>query len=180
MIGQLPRSTWCCAAAPRDSLAPVSEDDECIHLNNPALCSICNGRDAAAKRTVRRAAAPAPKKVTTSKTKPTSSTPGRRVTRTVVATQSSDTEESVEQYRSRYAGDREPTFEAYVEVFFNTDARDFPGGWLAFSRCANAEPERKETAPALVRRAELLMRDAGYVADESGTFAGGRRWRYDA
>ena len=101
------------------------------------------------------------------------------MTRTVVATQSSDTEESVEEYRARYTGDRASTFDVYVEVFFNTDARDFPGGWLAFSRCANGEPERRETAPALVRRAELLMRDAGYVADDSGTISGGRRWRLE-
>ena len=156
----------------------MSEDDECIHLNSPALCSICNGRDAAAKRTVKRAAAPAPKRAVTPRTKPTSSTPSRGVKHSVVPTQSSDTEESVEQYRSRYAGDREATFEAYVEVFFNTDARDFPGGWLSFARCANAEPERKETAPALVRRAERLMSDAGYVSDE-GASVSGRRWRYE-
>jgi hypothetical protein len=155
----------------------VSDDEECIHLNNPALCSICNGRDAAAKRPVRRAATPAPKRAAP-RVKSASPAPSKRLTRTVVATTSSDTEESVEQYRSRYTGDREPTFDAYVEVFFNTDARAFPGGFLAFSRCASADPERKSTAPALVMRAERLMRDAGYVADDRG--AGGRRWHYES
>jgi len=147
----------------------MSDDDECIHLNTPALCSICNGREAAEKRPVRRtAAASAPRAA-----KLAASTPTKRLTSRVVATQSSDTEESVEQYRAGYSGDREATFQAYVEVFFNTDARGFPGGWLAFSRCANAEPERKETAPALVHRAERLMESAGY---EASTVSGARRW----
>ncbi len=151
-------------------------DDECIHLNDPALCTICNGKDAAGRRTVRAvsSARPAPKPTAP---KPTSSkTPSKRLTRSVVATRSADTEESVEQYRSRYTSGREATFDAYVMVFFATEARDFPGGFLAFSRCANAEPERKETAPALVARAERLMRAAGYEAEEASG-VGGRRWR---
>src|SRR5260221_423223 len=77
-----------------------------------------------------------------------------RVTRTVAPTESLDTPESVEQYRTRYPADRQDTFDAYVLVFFTSDARQFPGGWAQFARCASAEPERKETAPALVARAE--------------------------
>jgi hypothetical protein len=153
----------------------VSDDDECIHLMDPAFCSICNGKDAASNRTVRKAPpAHAPPKPRVTRT--ANKAPSKRLTTSVVATRSADTEESVEEHRSRYTGERESTFDAYVTVFFNTDARDFPGGFLAFTRCANAEPERKATAPALVMRAERLMRGAGYEADELGA-VGGRRWR---
>jgi hypothetical protein len=151
-------------------------DEECIHLNDPALCTICNGKDAASKRRAPAAAkAAVAKRPATKATKaPTSSS--TRVTRTVTSTQSLDTSESIEEYRSRYADDRQETFDAYVEVFFSTDARQFPGGWVHFSRCANAEPERKETAPALVARAEALMRAAGYIADDTGRPVKARRW----
>ena len=154
------------------------DDDECIHLNDPALCTICNGKDAAGRRRAPATAKPAVTPRTVKATKPaTSST--TRVTRTV-ATQSLDTPESVEEYRSRYADDRQDTFDAYVLVFFNTDARQFPGGWTHFTRCANAEPERKETAPALVAQAERLMRAAGYVADDTGRPVKARRWYQEA
>jgi hypothetical protein len=154
----------------------VSDDDECIHLNDPALCTICNGKDAAGRRRAPAAAkTPAAKRPAAKATKPaTAST--TRLTRTVAPTQSLDTPESVEQYRERYAADRQETFDAYVEVFFATDARQFPGGWTHFSRCANAEPERKETAPALVAGAEAMMRAAGYTADDTGRPLKGRRW----
>jgi hypothetical protein len=156
------------------------DDAECIHLNDPALCTICNGKDAAVRRptlttAAKPAAKPAVKRPTVKAVKPvTSST--TRVTRTVAATQSLDTPESVESYRSRYAADRQETFDAYVFVFFATDARQFPGGWTHFSRCASAEPERKETVPALVARAERLMRAAGFVADDTGRPLKARRW----
>jgi hypothetical protein len=154
----------------------VSDDEECIHLMDPALCSICNGKDAKSKPKTRTNvtahAAPKPRVTRT----PTPKAPTKRLTTSVVATRSADTEESVEEYRARYTGERESTFDAYVEVFFNTDARDFPGGFLAFTRCANAEAERKATAPALVLRAERLMRDAGYESEELGAVGGGRRW----
>lgn len=162
----------------------MTEDDECIHGMDPPLCSICNGREAAEKRPIRAApAARAPRAPAAPRApraaKAVAATPSKRLTRTVVATQSAETEESVEQYRARYPGERAATFEAYVEVFFNTDARTFPGGFLNFARCASAEPERKATSPALVRRAELLMQDAGYEADDKGVIAGNRRWRRD-
>ena len=147
-------------------------DDECIHMNTPALCSICNGREAAEKRPVRKAAAAAKAAGTTTK-RAASPAPIKRLTTRTVSTQSTDTEESVEKYRGKYPGDREATFEAYVDVFFSSEARDFPGGFFAFSRCANAEAERKETAPALVHRAEQYMTDAGYEASSVG---GSRRW----
>ena len=149
---------------------------ECIHLNDPVLCTICNGKDAASKRAVRKASvAPTVAKPRTPKAAPIRAS-SRRLTTTIVATQSDDTEQTVEQYRSRYSGERAATFDAYVTVFFNTEARDFPGGFVAFTRCANAEPERKATAPALVARAERLMRDAGYASSYAGIAGGGRRW----
>ncbi|HUR77049.1 MAG TPA: hypothetical protein VMZ22_03805 [Acidimicrobiales bacterium] len=153
-------------------------DEECIHLNDPALCTICNGKDAANKPRPRSAPKPVVQRLTPKETKPAAST--TRLTRTVAPTQSLDTPESVEQYRSRFAADRQETFDAYVEVFFATDARQFPGGWTHFSRCAAAEPERKETAPALVARAEALMRGAGYVADDTGRPVKARRWYLDS
>ncbi len=145
-----------------------------MHLNDPALCTICNGKDAAGRRMARPAkAAPKPATVRSAKAPSRSTT---RITRTVVSTQSLDTAESVEADRSRYPEDRQETFDAYVEVFFGTEARDFPGGWTQFLRCASAEPERKETAPALVARAERLMRAAGYEADDAGRPSKVRRW----
>jgi hypothetical protein len=156
----------------------VTDDEECIHLNDPALCTICNGKDAPR----RRVAAPGPKPATVraarvTPAKPAPTRPSTRMKTTVMSTQSTDTFESVEQYRPRYADDRQETFDAYVLVFFNTDARTFPGGWVHFARCADAEPERKETAPALVARAEHFMRVAGYEADDSGRPLKARRWR---
>src|SRR5436190_2186192 len=105
------------------------DDEECIHLNNPALCTICNGKEAASKR--RAPAAPKPPaaakrtaaKAVKATTAPASST---RVTRTVTPTESLDTEESVEEYRARFADDRQETLDAYVLVFFTSDARQFP------------------------------------------------------
>jgi hypothetical protein len=92
-----------------------------------------------------------------------------------------DTPESLEKYRARYPGDREPTFEAYVEVFFRlSGARDFPGGWTNFSRCANAEPALVRDESALVSGAEELMRVAGYESDDSGRPKKGRRWHRTA
>jgi hypothetical protein len=154
-------------------------DDECIHLNDPALCTICNGKDAAGRRRPPAAPKPAAKRPTATAAKATKAPSTRRVTRTV-ATQSVDTAESVEQYRTGYSADRQDTFDAYVEVFFTTDARQFPGGWMQFTRCANADPERKETAPGLVIRAEAFMRAAGYAADDTGRPHKSRRWTKDS
>ncbi len=154
-------------------------DEECIHLNNPALCTICNGKDAAGRRKPRAPAAPsAPRATRVAAAKPPSSTT-RGLTRSV-ASQSLDTPESVEEYRLRFDDDRQDTFDAYVEVFFDGGARDFPGGWVHFSRCASAEPERKETAPALVARAEALIRAAGYEVDDTGRPLKARRWHKDS
>jgi hypothetical protein len=154
----------------------VSDDDECIHLNDPALCTICNGKDSAGKRTVRSSPkAPVAKRAPSVKA-PRPVTTSRRLTTSVV---SRDTPESVEDQRSKFPEDRQETFDAYVLVFFNTDARDFPGGFANFTRCASAEPERKATSPALVARAERYMRDAGYEADDSGRPQKIRRWFMD-
>jgi hypothetical protein len=88
-----------------------------------------------------------------------------------------DSPQALEKYRSRYLPDRESTFEAYVEVFFRlSGARDFPGGWTMFSRCANAEPALVRDEPSLVTRAEELMRAAGYECDDSGRPRRGRTW----
>ncbi len=158
----------------------MSDDEECIHLNDPALCTICNGKDAAGRRrpAAAKAASP-PSTVRAARSAPVkpASRPSTRINTTVTSTQSLDTPESVEEYRARYADNRQDTFDAYVMVFFNTDARTFPGGWAHFARCADAEPERKETAPALVNRAEALMRAAGFEADDGGRPLKGRRWR---
>ena len=125
-------------------------EDECIHLLDPETCTICNGKD-----------------------RPSASG-GRR---TGGAPERLDSPASVETYRERYGPEREQTFEAYVEVFFRlTGARDFPGGWMMFSRCANAEPALVRDEPKLVARAEELMRNAGYVADDSGRPGKGRIW----
>ncbi len=158
----------------------MSGDDECIHLNDPALCTICNGKDALGKRSPRATVAKAPVAKRAPATKaPKPATTTRRLTTTVASTTSADTMESVEQYRDRFAEDRQDTFDNYVLVFFNTDARTFAGGFLNFTRCANAEPERKATSPALVSRAERYMRDAGYEADDSGRPQKSRRWFMD-
>ncbi len=93
------------------------------------------------------------------------------------AQRSLDSPAALEKYRSYYSGDRKATFEAYVEVFFRlAGARNFPGGWTSFSRCANAEPALVRDAPNLVRRAEELMRLAGYEASDAGRPAKGRCW----
>lgn len=153
-------------------------DDECIHLNDPVLCTICNGKDAAGKRTTRTSSpgAPVAKRAPTIKKLATS----KRMTTKLVSTASSDTPESVEEHRSKFTEDRQETFDAYVLVFFNSDARNFAGGFLNFTRCANADPERKETSPALVVRAEHFMREAGYEADDSGRPQKTRRWSLEA
>ena len=126
-------------------------DDECIHGLTHATCTICKGTEPRA-----------------------ASSSGRSSTTTTELT----TPESLERYRKRYPGDREATFEAYVEVFFRIDAaRNFRGGWTMFSRCANGEPELVKTERALVQRAEEIMRAAGYVKDDSGRSSGrGRKW----
>jgi hypothetical protein len=127
----------------------VSEhDDDCIHDMPPGTCSICKERQSP---------------------KPDRGPRGGGIVGTL------DTPASVERYRSRYPGDREPTFEAYVKVFFSR-ARDFPGGWTYFSRCANAEPALVRDSASHVRRAEEIMTGAGYVADDSGRPGKGRRW----
>ena len=125
-------------------------DDECIHGLALGTCTLCSRRE--------------PRRV-------------RQAARGGGLQQSLDTPASVEKYRERYPGDREGTFDAYVEVFFSmSGARDFPGGWTNFSRCANAEPALTRDAPDLVQRAEDLMRLAGYEADDSGRPRKGRRW----
>lgn len=128
-----------------------ANDEECIHGLALGTCTHC-----AAKGTVRR----------------------NGQVRGGGPAQPLDTPEAVEKYRSRYVGDRESTFEAYVAVFFSgsTSARSFPGGWTNFSRCGNAEPALVRDEPELVRQAEELMRLAGYEADDSGRPAKGRRW----
>jgi len=129
----------------------VSMTDEwCIHDQLAGTCVICSGKEAGR------------------------STSGSRQGGT---SQALDKPEEVEKYRARYPGDREATFEAYVDVFFRlSGARDFPGGWTSFSRCANAEPALVEQEPTLVSRAEGLMRLGGYEADDSGRPHKGRRW----
>ena len=104
----------------------TSNDDQCIHGLATGTCSLCsNYRPRVAASTSRSAG----------------------------SSNSLTTPESLEQYRSRYLGDREATFDAYVEVFFRIrEARTFPGGWTMFSRCANAEPALVDTEPELVRR----------------------------
>lgn len=149
-------------------------DEECIHLNDPLLCTICNGKDAAGKR--RAPAAPKPAAVPRAPraAKAPAAKSSARVTRRVAAP-SGDTPESVEEYRSRFP----ESFDAYVLVFFDTEARQFPGGWLQFARCASADPERKETAPGLVVRAEAMMRAAGFAADDAGRPLKPRRWHLE-
>ncbi len=88
-----------------------------------------------------------------------------------------DTPAAVERYRALYPGGREATFEAYVDTFFRlSGARNFPGGWTNFSRCANAEPALVTNVPELVRLAEEHMRAGGYEADDRGRPIKGRRW----
>lgn len=125
-------------------------DDECKHGMATGTCSICNAPSAS---------------------KRSSATRGGGISRSL------DSPASLERYRDRYPGDRESTFEAYVEVFFRMEgARAFPGGWTMFSRCGNAEPDLAKNQPDLVSRAEELMRLAGYEADDSGRPSRGRRW----
>lgn len=147
-------------------------DDECIHLNNPAYCTICNGKDAATKP-VKRAALPV-KRIAPRGTK-TTSAPSKSVT-TSTAVPVIDTPEAVEALRVKYPEDRQDTFDAYVDVFFNTDARGFTGGWANFAKCASADPERKDNSPALVVAAEGFMKSAGYEHDDSGRPMKTRRW----
>ena len=114
--------------------------EDCIHGLTLETCTICNGRDDASGGTRRRETGSA---------------------------QKLDTPGAVERYRSYYSGDREATFDAYVEVFFGVEeASTFPGGWTKFSRCANAEPALAEHEPELVASAERIMRVQGYEADE--------------
>lgn len=125
-------------------------DDECKHGLPLGMCTYCSGKES------------------------TRQGQGQRVGG---LQQSLDTPESLEKYRHKYPGNREDTFEAYVEVFFRlSGAGDFPGGWTHFSRCANAEPALVRDEPGLVLRAEQLMRLAGYERDDSGRPNKGRRW----
>ena len=79
-----------------------------------------------------------------------------------------------EPYRERYAR-RPETFEAYVDVWQRlSGAREFPGGWTAFSRAANAEPAMDSS---LVQRAEELVRLAGYECGPKQPGVGRRWWR---
>jgi hypothetical protein len=130
------------------------DEDECLHGMVPATCVLCNGR--AKRERAEEAASPR-----------ASSAP--KVLRSPA---------DLEHYRSRYTAERQPTFEAYVDVFFRVEnARSFPGGWTKFSRCANAEPVLTRTEPRLVERAEALMRAGGYQVDDSGRARGkGRHW----
>jgi hypothetical protein len=130
----------------------ISHDDECKHGLATGTCSLC--ADQSGSHSPRRRS---------SRGSPTSLT----------------TPASLEQYRARYPRDREATFEAYVDVFFRLSAaRNFPGGWTKFSRCANAEPALVKTERELVRRAEDLMKVGGYEVDDSGRARGrGRKWR---
>jgi hypothetical protein len=66
-------------------------DDECKHGLSPRTCSYCTSKETTAQ--------------------PGGSWGGGPPQRL-------DTPESVEKYRDRYPGDREATFDAYVEVFF--------------------------------------------------------------
>jgi hypothetical protein len=128
----------------------VPDDNDCIHGMAPGTCSICSGRD----------------EPTTGRPKRRRGSPGKL-----------DSPEALEKYRERYLPDRKETFEAYVEVFFRVgSARNFPGGWTMFSRCANAEPALRRDEPHLVARAEEIMRLAGYEPDDSGRPRRGRRW----
>lgn len=125
------------------------DDDECIHGQLPSTCSICRS----------------PKKVI----RETGSWGG---TERIL-----DSPEAIEHYRARYSPERQPTFDAYKYVFFHLQgARDFPGGWTMFSRCASAEAALTESHPELIQRAEELMRQAGYELDDSGRPGKGRKW----
>jgi hypothetical protein len=100
------------------------DNDECKHGLPLGACSLCSGKESTLKASGSRGGG---------------------------SQQSLDTPDSVETYRKRYPGDREATFDAYVEVFFRlSGARNFPGGWTHFSRCANAEPALVREEPALV------------------------------
>jgi hypothetical protein len=133
-------------------LAVIQHDDECIHGLASGTCSLCARRGGPRSSHRRQRSGGSPTSLTTPA--------------------------AVERYRSRYPGAREATFEAYVDVFFRLGAaRSFPGGWTAFSRCANGEPALVATEPELVRRAEEPMRVGGYDADDSGRPQGhGRQW----
>lgn len=67
-----------------------------------------------------------------------------------------------EQYRDRYR-QRPETFDAYINVWTsNPSARTHFSSWATFSRCGNAEPNKVKEQPHKVRRAEELMKAAGY------------------
>src|SRR5438105_309577 len=101
-----------------DARSTDQVDDACIHGLLPATCAICRGDE---------------------------SHGGSKGSRSSGSTTELGTPAALEKYRSRYAGNREATFDAYVEVFFRIDAaRNFPGGWTKFSRCANGEPSLVE------------------------------------
>lgn len=126
------------------------EDDECKHELLRGTCSLCSAGPVLGTGRARHAGG---------------------------SSSTLDSPAALEQYRSRYPGERESTFDAYVEVFFRlSGARSFPGGWTNFSRCANAEPSLVRNEPGLVSRAEDRMRAAGYEADDSGRPSAGRRW----
>lgn len=127
----------------------MADDGYCKHDLAAGTCSICSGRD-----------------LSTS-----AGAPGGSSADVLTSP------EAIEKYRERYLPHREATFEAYVEVFFRlSGARSFPGGWTAFSRCANAEPALVRDEPKLVAHAEELMCAAGYEPDDSGRPNAGRRW----
>jgi len=80
-----------------------------------------------------------------------------------------------EQYRDRYT-QRPETFDAYVDVWkANLSARMHFSSWATFSQCASAEPKRAKDEPHKVRRAEELMKAAGYSIGAT-TARGARRW----
>lgn len=116
--------------------------DECEHGSDPTSCSVCR-RSSSASST---------------------SSPANRERAVGIPIW--------EKYRNRYSN-RPETFDAYVDVWQRSSgARDFPGGWTAFSRAANAEPAIDAD---LVERAEELMRLAGYEAAPKQPGIG-RRW----
>lgn len=77
-------------------------------------------------------------------------------------------------YANRFAA-RPETLAAYVDVWKRSSAaRSFSGGWSTFSRAASAEPA---IDPGLVREAERLMEQYGYVSDGKRPGVGRRWWR---
>ena len=81
-----------------------------------------------------------------------------------------------EQYRDRYAAERQATFDAYVDVWLHEpEARRRFSGWALFSQCASAEPAKRRDMPDRVRQAERIMQQAGYEISTPST-RGARRW----